>query len=239
MYCQGTVSKSSSLSTDLLTMGWLPTLTGPSHVLQWIGRGTVTGPSGRVDVDIHKYPPENTSSVPDGVLVFYKRVFSASKYMAVSSTHGTLSITIRIPTAITDAHGEGPHRFYFSVLVQGSMREEPRPHVPEMSKKVVSFVEPQRSPAPVLDVAQLQKEEILEPVKPLEQKVHVPVEEPQKEEEVEKPKPLFYTFPKISKRKLLKKGVVVQGRFGNDYNYSSQVAIALQADRQHRQRHGL
>jgi hypothetical protein len=189
-----------------------------------------------VGVDIHNYPPENTSAVPDGVLVLYNRVFSASKYMAVSSTHGTLSITVRIPTTITDAHGEGPHRFYFSVLVQGSMREESSyQRVKEMSKKVVSFVEPELAPAPVLVSAQVQKKDSTEPV---EQKVNVHVKEPQ-EEQVEKPQSLFYTSPKTSKKKLLKKGVVVQGRFGNDYNYSSQVAIALQADRQHRQRHGL
>ena len=239
MYCQGTVSKSSSLSADLLTMGWLPTLTGPSHVFQLVGLGTVTSPSGRVEIDIYNYPPENTTSIPDGVLVFYNRVFSTHKYMSVSSTNGTLSITIRIPTAITDAHGDGPHRFYFSLHLEGTMMQQQSPHVKNISKRKISFVEPERAPAPVLVSAQVQKKDSkeLEPLEPVQQEVNVPVEKPQ--EEVEKPKPLFYTFPKIPKKKLLKKGVVVQGRFGNDYNYSSQVAMALQADRQHRQRQGL
>jgi len=237
LYHQGSVTPSKDVVCDYFVSAILPSLTtasastsastfatagatasastgaSTSKVWEMVSRGTINAGNvdhGSITVNVQNNGKGSVPSV-QGVLVFYNRVFSASKYMMATLTPSSVVLSFKVPTAILDAHGSGPHPFYFSVHLEykGTLTTTVTPIVTAVTPTVTPTVTPIVKGNVTSTPVSLQQERVL-------------------------PGALLPPLKKVPIKK--RKTNTVQGRFGNSYNYSHAVAMALEADRE-RQRH--
>jgi len=224
IYHQGSVTPSKDVVCDYLVSAIRPSLfiTTPSaptgapacKVWEIVSRGTIkvdNVDSGSITVNVQNNGKGSVNTV-QGVLTFYNRVFSASKYMVATLTSSSVILSFKVPTAILDAHGSGPHPFYFSVHLEYKGDFPVTAPVTAVIPTVTKTATPTVTKTVMSTPVSLRQENVppgalLPPIRKV---------------------------PTINIKK--RKTNIVQGRFGNSYNYSHAVALALETDRE-RQRH--
>ena len=225
LYHQGSVTPSKDVVCDYLVSAILPSLTSAStsastsstlKVGEVVSRGTINAHSGSITVNVlnEKVEPTAVSAIAvQGVLVFYNRMFPASKYLVASVTSSSsVVLSFKVPSVIVDSHGTGPYPFYFSL------------HLEYKGNNTKSLPLPISPLANIQDIPDIPVAYKTTPV--------TTVTVPNSKNTNNAPLPPIKNVPTIKKRKTNH----LQGRFGNSYNYSHAVAMALDSDKE-RQRH--